>query len=317
MKNTKREYKNSRGMSLIEIVIAISVMGVISAGVGTAIVQMSNSQKKIENKVELNDTLSSLSKYLGTKDFCDDALINKKIGSGINLVISNFKGVGGGGTIKNGSKISDSVRVDSIRATINTKVDSVATMFEGAAALEQMVDVAIQTSRFDPGSKGKAWMPSPERRFMVPVKTIGGIVKSCNHLTDEESSCTAISGVWNASTKACVPDSMCENKGTYIKWTCTADKSVPQLAYDTYGVYCGKTIKALSPAGSTFKNSKPAKVINGGVTNLFTKNISCPSGSTKFHTGVDKHAYSGLECGKKCTFTYNQTANFYTCMKCN
>ncbi len=190
-------------------------------------------------------------------------------------------------------------------------------MFEGAAARERMVDIIVQTSKFDPGADGKDWMPSPERRFLVPVKVIGGVVRSCNHLTDEESSCTAVGGVWNAGAGTCTPDSMCENKGTYIGWTCRADRGVSQSYYNRYGSRCGQTIKALSPSGSTFRNTAPARTITGGVTNPFNNRLSCPTGSTRFHTGTDRHSYSGLDCGKKCSFSYIQTANFYTCMKCN
>ncbi len=96
MRNTKKEYGNSRGMSLIEVVVALSVMSIVSLGIGTTVVQMTNSQKKIENKAELNDTLSSFSKYVATKDFCADSLLGRRIGGGINIQVANFKGVGGG-----------------------------------------------------------------------------------------------------------------------------------------------------------------------------------------------------------------------------
>ena len=317
MKNTKKESRNSRGLSLIEIVIALSIMGVISAGIGTAMLQMSNSQQKIQNKVELNDTLSSLSDYIGTNDFCTKALIGKTVGSGLKLVVSNFKGIGGGTNIQAGALISSHIRLDQLNAYVNPNVSTVSTLYKGSAAQEVVLDVVVNTSRLDPGANEATWVPSPERRIAVPVKMISGKVVSCNHLDDEESSCTAIGGTWDSTNKKCKPNAMCENKGTYISWSCAADKSVAQGYYNKYGPSCGITIRNLSPAGMPYINSSPAKNIMGGIKNTFTNGLGCPSGSTKFHTGIDKHTYPGLDCGKKCTFNYHQTTNFYTCMKCS
>lgn len=324
MKNTKKELQNSLGMSLIEIVIGLAVMSVISLGIGTTMLQMTKTGKRIENKADENDILSSFADYLKTEDFCQAALIGKKVTKkGLEIKAENFDGAGvkTGLTDDKALAAVSNLRVDSLRAILNENVTAVPTLFEGLSANERMIDIVLKTSRRELRGEKKEWLENAKRRYSLPVKMRGGKVLSCNHQMSPESACTAAGGAWDKNKSSCESTAKCESKGTYITWRCDNVKVAEHIKY------CGKSIKETIGAVSsrvkknkrrgTKVGSKQWLIADGGYKNAFNGKLSCPSGSTAIITGMDSIYHEGLDCGKKCTYSAAQIAYFYSCLKCS
>ena len=122
--------------------------------------------------------------------------------------------------------------------------------------------------------------------YNIPVLAdASGIVRYCGEMKDSVEICNSILGVFDTTTGQCKVAEACQIKEAY--------KLISYIP-SSYG--CSPTY------GLTTDNPLT------GATN-------CPTGSVASQTGVQTWNHS-VSCGKKCTATIVNTAQWYTCLEC-
>lgn len=302
--------KFERGVSLIELVIGLTVLSLISVAVGTSFLNIFSNQQNVSNQSTITGIDAALSNYFSTSTFCDNSLKNLAVSNQERpLEIKGFSGAGSnGGVLRSGTLIDDQVMLSNATIKLNNTLPSVDTYFNGSTAQARVVDISYNFkskkafSESNSANDPNAWMERKKHTKIVPVKIQSGRIVSCEGSNSAESACAATGGSWENGK--CEPKESCVYKGTFIRWTCQG-------------------VRNDSSCGSSFANvlsTSQGQVIiggtNGGVMNPRTGAFSCPSGSTKTFTGRDTHQYT-LSCGKKCSYTVTQAADFYSCRKCD
>lgn len=122
--------------------------------------------------------------------------------------------------------------------------------------------------------------------YNIPVLTNDtGVVKFCGEMKDAVEICNSMLGVFDAATGKCKVEEVCQVRGSYKLISC---------APASYG--CSATY------GTTTNNP-------------LTGSTTCPVGSVASQTGIQTWNHS-VSCGKKCTATVVNTAQWFTCMEC-
>jgi prepilin-type N-terminal cleavage/methylation domain-containing protein len=318
--------KSEKGFSLIELVIGLTVLSLISVAVGTSFLNIFSNQQNVANQSTVTGIDSALSNYFKSSEFCASSLENLSVtGSKQRLVVKGFEGMGStGADLESGSLIGGQVLLANVTIRYNSSIPAVDTYFNGATARARAVDISYNfKTRKAFAEKGasysaitddpNAWLARKEHTVLVPVKIQGGRIVSCDGANSPESACAAVGGSWIAGK--CEPKASCVYKGTFISWSCSGVRS------DTV---CGDTFQGIlndldaidGDDGASIQGTIVKNPTNGGVTNPRTGAFSCPDGSTKTFTGRDTHQYT-LSCGKKCSYTVTQAADFFSCRKCD
>lgn len=85
-KGMKKIFKNSFGLSLVEILIAVSILGVGSLAVMKTIESVTQESEKNSIQVDFEQFLFGLDNYLGRKDVCELQFLGKEIGTDIDFL---------------------------------------------------------------------------------------------------------------------------------------------------------------------------------------------------------------------------------------
>lgn len=293
-----------RGFTLAEILVAVAIMGVVVAGMTSAIVSLFQNQAGLADKNEANEFVAAFSRYLQTETSCSIALkgIQFPVGNttGIDLVIKNYNGAGimipgaANGTkaqtidLEQGSMIAPRVRISKL--IIRDKgVPPIPVAFASEPANQYIAQVEIEIEqRTQSTSKPNSWTKMRPRFIEFPV-VIGasgapdvGRVRACQVDGELENACTLIGGVYDPKTKQCTGDTQCQLMGTYYTSTC-------------------------SPSYSGCEPGEP---------NQMTGSFSCPTGSVASKSGRLVQSFR-VRSGKKGSITVRNTMEFFVCMQCN
>ncbi|GAB4417662.1 MAG: hypothetical protein OHK0056_26690 [Bacteriovoracaceae bacterium] len=122
--------------------------------------------------------------------------------------------------------------------------------------------------------------------YNIPVLvTSAGQVKYCGEMKDSVEICNSMLGVFDPVTGKCNVQDACKVRGSYKLISCSPMTYGCDSAYGT------------------------------NTNNPLTGDVTCPSGAVATQTGVQTWNHS-VSCGKKCTATIFNTAQWYTCLEC-
>lgn len=285
----KQHLKDRRGFTVAEILVGVTIMGVLSVGVGALVNTMMTHQRTIVSKDEVNQFVSSFSKWVNTDTGCMAGLAGKRFpgASPEELAVTGYQGYGMSDmmapdkTIKSKFKITPQLTL--AKFTWWDKGVAPALTMMGPDTYERRV----AQIRMDFDMKVGDMNPSERVRiFEIPVYVDPGskIIRKCfTEMTLDNVG--AVLGSKPDASGNCRPQTNCAMAGTYRTLEC-------------------------EPSGYGCENAS-----GEALENPLTGARSCPMGAVATQTGIFKYKHQ-VNCGKKCVMDIQNTLKFYVCMAC-
>lgn len=279
----------NKGMTLIEVLIAISIIGIVSIGIGyMTVVTKTNTvgQKVSTESVEL---ITSLADWIYTQAACRSSLMGKSLTAApVDLELNGYQGFGifSGTTIKTGLEINNNFKIETLKMMEkNVGLVSPASDYQYNAVnlIKKIAQIDISIQANIPGSTSRSLKM---RTLEVPVLvTSANVIQYCLSELSQEQAC-ALNGGSVDSTGKCATTSNCLISGSY------------QVAIESPSGY-----------GSSGAYSD--------VPNQITGATSCPPGSTDQISGESPHTSWVYTCGKKCpSVTIYEWIEYHVCIRC-
>lgn len=302
-----RAKTRSLGFSLVEVMVAVGLIGIVSLGIASLLSTFKKGQTAIEDSSELNSFRDSLYTVIKNTDACKEtvsginaaglnALANAGDASNITLQVKS-----GGAVLYN---LNPAVKTNDLPGTLKDKFDVQSVQFVKRAN-------PVNTTRdFGTGVATPARLLTGELRltfmnkathqetksYSMPISVYqevsSGLLKDCATINDSttKSACLNLGGTWDEvhttypDSIRCVPANSCIAVGSYAK------------------VLTSGGAPLIAPNGIPY-----------GHTNPFTGDYTCP------YSDVVKEFQSGAvtvagDCGKYCVS--NAVYPVYACMRC-
>ncbi|MCF8059073.1 MAG: prepilin-type N-terminal cleavage/methylation domain-containing protein [Bacteriovoracaceae bacterium] len=269
---------SSSGFSLVEIMVAAGLIGIVALGSVNLSGQLSNVKKRGENFIERNDFTGALSRYIYSGKGCSDLVGTTVGGSLSDIVFSNWSYLGSS-SLETGQKI-EGMEVVSLQA----RQDLSSTLPKIKVGADELLKTTLEVQMVLKQDKRET-----SHFYTVPVlsKPSGEII-TCNESKDVAEICNALLGTYDATNNRCNVADSCLLKGTYKTLTCSPVPADGSSCSADYGLE---------------------------ENNPFTGAVSCPTGSSASQTGIVTWNHS-VSCGKKCTQTITNVARWFTCLEC-
>lgn len=302
--------KGDQGISLVEMVIGLALVGAAGAGMSSLLKGMGGSEGKAKEVIERSEFASALGVFLNSANGCGALKAGPAIpDTESNYMIQdwvfdgkprswNFDG------FKN-FKTDFPLRYNYIKSLTAVRVDVPGAL--PLKVLEGGVEKTLKKSLLKfklvltdmPPTRILAEMPAksdklPQSRYEynLPVLVDNGTnkIEICSDNTTLAEACFTLNGLFDNDTGKCELPQTCEFFGTYQKATCSP--------------------KGYQTCSSSGKSSHFSDVINP-----VTNGVSCPLGSIALSTGGDEW-HTTVDCGKKCKMRVNHGRGYYSCLKC-
>jgi hypothetical protein len=326
----KSKISNS-GISIAELLVALSLMGVIVIAASRFSLQMTASNKVIDEHLEAMNLTASIAKWLsmpGANGGCATGLVGKTLKKVAlptpppSLTLTNYNGYGrnAAGEIKAPAGtpylISPKLRITSVtmqeKANISQNIKTYVTVPPASTGTlywyrVAQIDIAMESK--NPSDKGPQWMPLRPETFNVPVYVDAlnnGTIRACGTSTDLSEACHVIGGNWDKATNTCKPGITCITEGTFSTVSCNPA---------SYGCNYSVAIPGspLAPAAPPMAGQPPPPASYGNpITGGYA---SCPPTSTAAFMGTTQTTDT-LSCGKKCSFNVITSTSNYLCLRC-
>jgi len=290
-------FRSNAGFSMVEISVAMGLLGLASLAVMNLTDQVATSTKRAETLLSKSQFASSLGGYMYSASACDEL----KEMSGFSqtpkdIVLNDWKVAGyNEGEIMKEIKSGKKFRNFTLKSltgvlpdpaglpivTINS-VNYTKSFLNIRAEVELKMNAKLQAD--DPAGK-----KSYEYFFNVPVLIDPvGIVSFCNEEKTVLETCLAMKGKFNDGK--CDLEKTCNVQGTYAILNCTPS-----------GQSC-----------STAGGDNTSNPISSGIYGL-----GCPPGVSGIVTGTKTWSHIGTCSGKKCSPpTVTDTLTYYACLQC-
>ena len=281
------------GFTLVEILIALGVMGISMVAVGVVYSLINKSKINISEKVAATEFTSSLSKHLSSRLGCMASMVGQAMPGAVAtpMTINNYTGYGapGSGVISSGTKLSNNLQLTSMTIKdkgvppTDTLINTV-TYRRIIAQIKLVLNVKVENNNF-PIEK---YIEFP---VLTKVSPASGTVDVCGLDASTSEICTAIGGTFSPPN-ICTPSSVCRFMG--MAYGCWKYTSCPGVSYPS-----AQRFTLTSQAAST---TPPPSV--------------CSKGGVPTSTGQNNYTYVGPPCGKSGCTTYSNIAYFYICLQC-
>lgn len=196
---------NQKGMSLVQVMVAVGLLSVVSLGVSQLMVNMQRGVKSAALKVDMNAFQTEITTSISSKEYCEDALKGQpfnakkaKSKTGMPITIKGFDGT----NYTSGSKVPGSdLIVDKVYiadATGPTVLSSGKQKYIGRLMIQY---------KLDPNSSivgGNTYKPRHVGTIYFLVN--GGSIESCSGDkagVDPQKACEQIGGTFVTSTQSC------------------------------------------------------------------------------------------------------------------
>ncbi len=294
--------RSAAGFSLLEIIVAVAILGIITLGIAGAINGMLKAQMMISDKDEANEFAVSLGRYLYTEAACTEALANVQLPpistppTKVPVAIANYSGFGASAPTVNvsaGMQISQRLRIRELNLA-NKGTPPQAVVIQTASGplnyQRQVAQIELLMERQDDGN----WRGSAPRYYEFPVlidPLDGGRIKRCSAEPTNLDYCNVTGGALAtlpSGQQICqpAPGSQCFVKGTFATTVC-----------DPNGYGC------------------PAPMLNP-----VTGTAGCPLGASGNPIAPTQSGFMDvtlpINCGKKCSVDVRQMTTFYLCQEC-
>lgn len=287
---------NQRGLTLVEVLLAVGIIAVVSLGAGSLLQILTASQVKLNQEIESDTFISELSGYLRKDTVCKQIFAGKtypSVSTPQNLLIpmgtAGYRGYGSRQTVANmgaGYKPSDKLTIDQLQLVGNNDVNVLleAKTSDDIPLRTRSAAISITyTQQIGPKKESKS--------INIPLKLIirsdNNLITTCTSVEHTTATlCNTIDG--HPSGPGCHTTSECRSYGAYIHKQCSDGKTA---------------CKKLNPQAN--------------YTNIFTGASSCPSNSYPIQTGKSEAVYSHhASCGKKCSYAVTTQELYVSCIKC-
>lgn len=292
--------KKNTGMTIVEIVVAIAVFGLLSTVFATSFVEVFKAQKSVENKDRSNDLATSVGRFIYKDATCNQGLQNIEIPSAVDtkteISINNFPSIGtvtgsstpdGSPTISlaQGVTFDGNMRIKSL--TIERTAFPPVNVRSGGQNLTKItakIQLSLEILNRQTSDSAGSWTELAPRFFEIPIVTNAtNQVVECNVDVGMEDVCRSLGRQFNESTGQCQKTTTCEVTGSFVEKSCSPNPS--------------------------------SRACPAGENNEMTGAQNCPRESVKKQSG--KYSWSFTEnCGKKCTRTINVMETYFVCMEC-
>gem|GEM_PF-4900004 len=277
---------NNRGMTIIETLIAISIVSMVAIGIGyVSMITKSNTvaQKAGTESVEL---ISSVSDWLYTQAACQSSLVTKTLpAAAAPLELNGYQGFGIFSTmpIKAGLVVNNNLRIEKLNIVAKAGTPATNYKYNSQSLTKKVAQIEIETQLTVPNNPDRA---QRVRILEIPVLVDGtDVIRYCLSELTGEQSCSLNGGQYNNVTGKCQANTNCVIGGSY---------QVAQAAPLGYGFF--------------YSN----------VPNQITATTSCPAGSTTQQVGESPHrSFRTYSCGKKCEAPIFDWIEYYVCIRCN
>ncbi|MBE8162776.1 MAG: type II secretion system protein [Bdellovibrionaceae bacterium] len=273
----------NKAFNLIELMIAVSILGIISVSIATGFTSLFQQKEQFVTESEVHNIQSAISTYLYNTASCSKEFSNKNLPGVVwkNLTLTRYKGFGDWeGVLKSGANLGKmKIKELSIRKKPGTLTDS---FNDGSVSYKiYIIQIKIQFKLKHLSSK----LFSPFYiELPVFTKFPYNKIDSCYAGTKLPYFCSALGLRYKQATHSCVPQHRCLLKGFFTVERCER--------------------------GSRCKKSGAARV------NPITQGYSCPLGVSPTLIGSYENNYRE-SCGKKCSRSVERRIKSYLCMKCN
>lgn len=295
----KRDVANARGITLIELLVAVGLMVLVGSGVAIAILQVLSSQNEIGKKFDASEFVASLARSMNDRASCRTSLTGKVIPANTEFTkftLTGYKGFGDSAS----EPLKDGFVLAGTAASPQIVITDLSWRLK-----ENILPASIFNLTFDGKTEGyfKAPMqlrigivtyvnghptPLPPRYvdYSVLAKASDRSITDCDGHPSVADTCKMIGSEIQSDGTCKISTEGCSIRGSYVRSFC-------------------------SPSGYTCRaaNSAPSRV------HPETKDYSCPKGSTPFssfnHTWVSEEP-----TGKKSDVDVTNTVQAYMCMSC-
>lgn len=299
-------YGNTRGVSLIELLVASGILALVAAGVAAGIFSVISSQSAITHRMDGTEFVGSLARSLTEKTACHSFLNGKQVNMGTNWVplrIENYRGFGDkigvpleAGYVVSGTAGSPTLRVAGLFWRIkpnSSAVDFAETVRrpDGTVQVTHLIktqmQLRVELEVRDPRVNRMEKLPVRYVEFMVVRRADNNVITACEGTPSFTDNCAVLGTKADANMTNCMPDGQsCQLSGSYARSWC-----------DRYDYRCRA------------QEQVPNRV------NPFTNGYSCPSGSTPAASFV--HSWVSEEkAGKKWSVPVTNYVEVYICITC-
>lgn len=295
--------KDERGFSLVQVMVAAGLVGVISLGVNQLIGNMNKSVVTAESKGEELSLKTTISTFLKSSSACRETLVGKNIGDNIDAI----KNSAGTEVIKVYSSSLDnkygnrSVKINSMKLVDRAEPEADGT---------RMIDFEVELERVKKQVRG-----SRVRVLRIPIRVEAAsatdVINSCFTASDGlvvlamEESCNMLGGTWDATDKKCDlgstvdpvtgPDDSCPPGkvilSQYRKYNCVL--AAPSCGNPRCRVYSSSRRRNLSghdPGVYWEDTRKP------GLQETWNYNYQEVQGDLDTHSGGTCYCYANVTC---------------------
>ncbi|MCB0377398.1 MAG: type II secretion system protein [Bdellovibrionales bacterium] len=299
--------KSTRGMSLVEIIVAVGIFGIVSVVLSTAFVEMMKSQKNVENRDRANDFATSFGRMLYNDGTCSSLFCNPNgAGACQNTFILPAKGSPEELELKtnmpgiNAPELKAGVEVDrgiAIRSlTIEDSGMAPQPVLVGTATYNKVnvrVTLVLDLLNMQNGAGAGTQAGAPNdgvvgtvapRFYDLPMYIDPGTrqIIGCKVEMTTQDSCALLGAEVDPVTGLCKPQQQCMMFGHYITSVCDTPRTT----------------------------SCPPPV-----PNAISRKLACPVGSIASQTGKFVNSWTE-SCGKKCSFRVTNTQEYFICLRC-
>jgi type II secretory pathway pseudopilin PulG len=282
MKELDKVIRNEWGISLVEVLMALGLLGIAAMGIASLMSNIMGSSKRSEVVAAKTQFVSALGTHLYSKKGCEELLGKTFTPAEQDFVLDSWVYQKFSNIQKNSDLGHFKVKELTARMNDTSALPTVKTTYaDGSTKDLKKTHVSISL---------KVQVSEKTHRHVYKVPVLVDSLNKIEFCDDEQSSseiCTALNGTFDPVTKLCSLNEVCASYGSYVTLTC-----FPKLN----GMDC-----------DTSRGSAHLNPVTGS--------FGCPVGTVATATGADTWN-TQFNCGKKCTAEINQTMGYFTCLKC-
>lgn len=260
-------FKDEKGFSLVEIMVAAGFLGVISLGASQMISRMMKGQATAEVKMEAIEIRRQIISNMSDKTACENTLVGTSLGESVTAI----KNASNANLFSVGSKYgANALELQSINVVDVGDLGSGMRDAELRVVFKSLKKAAYGTSNKTFRSRLKVKATGPAAQITECFDDTSGVIATAN-----ETSCIALGGVWEPTTSTCTVSHFVRKDGDTMTGTLETPSLTNTGAIQTNSIDSTTTVTAstsvTSPQFCTGANCK-------AIGDLALANQACANG---------------------------------------